>query len=107
MLEPAGYDVISAAWDPLALQTLLASNPGLVILDICLPGELGQDYCRQIRDESKTVPLLILSAISDVANVIQLLQLGADDYITKPFDVPEFLARVRASMRLWRLSKVI
>jgi DNA-binding response OmpR family regulator len=68
---------------------------------------LGQDYCRQIRDESKTVPLLVLSAISDVANVIQLLQLGADDYITKPFDVPEFLARVRASMRLWRLLKVI
>ena len=100
ILEPEGYDVMTVAWDPLALGLVLTANPELVILDICLPEASGQDYCRQIRSKTTTVPLLILSAIKDVTNVVQLLELGADDYITKPFSVPEFMARVKASMRL-------
>jgi DNA-binding response OmpR family regulator len=100
ILEPEGYDVMTVAWDPLALGLVLTANPELVILDICLPEASGQDYCRQIRSRNAAVPLLVLSAIKDVANVIQLLELGADDYITKPFCAPEFTARVKASMRL-------
>ena len=100
ILEPEGYDVMTIAWDPLALGIVLTANPELLIFDICLPEASGQDYCRQIRSKTTAVPLLILSAIKDVTNVVQLLELGADDYITKPFSVPEFMARVKASMRL-------
>ena len=100
ILEPEGYDVMTIAWDPLALGIVLTANPELLIFDICLPEASGKDYCRQIRSKTTAVPLLILSAIKDVANVVQLLELGADDYITKPFSPPEFVARVRASMRL-------
>lgn len=100
ILEPEGYDVMTIAWDPLALGIVLTADPELLIFDICLPEVSGKDYCRQIRSKTSEVPLLILSAIKDVTNVVQLLELGADDYITKPFSVPEFMARVRASMRL-------
>ena len=99
ILEPAGYDVTIAASSPIAMDVLRTTEPGLVVLDICLEGTLTQDLCRQIRGESKDVPLLVLSIISDVEHVVLLLQLGADGYITKPFSTLEFLARVRAAMR--------
>jgi len=69
---------------PLPLVVLRTRKPALVVLDICMPGRSGQDLCRQIRGESKNVPLLVLSAIRDVAAVVLLLELGADGYITEP-----------------------
>ena len=99
ILEPAGYDVIAAASGHKAMNVLRIRKPALVVLDICMPGRSGQDLCRQIRRESKNVPLLVLSAIRDVAAVVLLLQLGADGYITEPFSPCEFLARVRVAMR--------
>lgn len=98
ILEPAGYDVIAAS-GPNAMNVLRTRKPGLVVLDICLPGRSGADHCCQIRGESKDVPLLVLSAIRDVAAVVLLLKLGADGYITEPFSPFEFLARVRAAIR--------
>ncbi len=99
ILEPAGYDVIAAASGHKAMNVLRTGKPALVVLDICMPGRSGQDLCRQIRRESKNVPLLVLSAIRDVAAVVLLLELGADGYITEPFSACEFLARVRVAMR--------
>jgi DNA-binding response OmpR family regulator len=82
------------------------TNPGLVVLDVCLPRKSGQDLCRQIRGNSESVPLLVLSAVRDVADVVLLLELGADGYMTKPFSPWEFLARVRAFMRTRSLVKI-
>ena len=98
-LEPAGYGVIAVASGPNAIRVLRTRKPGLVVLDVCQPGRSGPDLCREIRGESKDVPLLVLSAIRDVAAVVLLLNLGADGYITEPFSPSEFLARVRAAMR--------
>jgi DNA-binding response OmpR family regulator len=103
ILEQAGYDVITAASGPVAMNALRTIKPGLVVLDVCLPGRSGQDLCRQVRGESKNVPLLVLSAISAVADVVLLLGLGADGYITEPFSPLEFLARVRAAMRPFKI----
>jgi DNA-binding response OmpR family regulator len=99
ILEPAGYDVTVAASGPIAMDVLRTTEPGLVVLDICRAGTLTQDLCRQIGGESKDVPLLVLSIVSDVEHVVLLLRLGADGYITKPFSKLEFLARVGAAMR--------
>jgi DNA-binding response OmpR family regulator len=99
ILGPPHYNVITVAYNSFAIDIFRAAKPGLVVLDVCLPGQSGQDLCRQIRSESRNVPLFVLSATKDVADVVLLLNLGADDYITKPFSPFEFLARVRGVMR--------
>jgi DNA-binding response OmpR family regulator len=76
-----------------------ATTPRVVILDLRLPGKSGQDLCREIKHESSNVPILVLSAASDVLDKVLLLELGADDYVTKPFSPRELLARVRAAVR--------
>jgi DNA-binding response OmpR family regulator len=101
-LEPAGYDVVSATDGGIAMDIFRATVPGLVILDLHLPGKSGQDLCREIRGESRSVIILVLSAISDGKDKVLLLELGADDYVTKPFSPRELLARVRAAMRRLR-----
>jgi two-component system, OmpR family, alkaline phosphatase synthesis response regulator PhoP len=98
ILERAGYDVMFTAFDQIAIDTFRTKKATLVILDVNLPGKSTQDFCRQIREKSKSVSILVLSAISDVEEVVQLLKLGADDYMTKPFNPLEFLARVRAAI---------
>jgi DNA-binding response OmpR family regulator len=99
VLEPAGYDVITANAGQSAADLLRAIKPRLVVLDLCLPGRSAQDLCRQIREVSEDVPILVLSDLRDVAHVILLFSLGADDYMTKPFNSSELLARIKASMR--------
>jgi len=79
---------------------LAQSNPyDLIILDIMLPGRDGISICRQLRKEKNTTPILMLTARDDVEDKISGLDSGADDYLTKPFSFPEFLARVRALLR--------
>ena len=102
ILEPAGYAVTAAAYGPIAMEVFLTTTPGLVVLDVSFSGKWVRDLCREIRAKSEAVPLFVLSAVSEVAEVILLLELGADDYITKPFSSWEFLTRVRASMRHFR-----
>src|SRR6202142_782645 len=97
--ESAGFDVAIAADGAVAMETFRATMPRVVILDLRLPGKTGQDLCREIKQESSTVPILVLSAASDVLDKVLLLELGADDYVTKPFSPRELLARVRAAMR--------
>jgi len=99
ILELGDYNVIALAAGPLALKVLRATNPGLVVLDVLLPVQSSQNTCREIRNESEHVPLFVLSASRDVEDVVQLLGVGADDCITKPFNIQEFLARVRAALR--------
>ena len=99
ILEPAGYDVITLPLTSLALGVIHQTKPGLVVLDVCRPGKSSQDLCRRIRVNSESVPLLVLSDGGGVADVVLLLTLGADGYITKPFSPDEFMARVRVAMR--------
>jgi two-component system alkaline phosphatase synthesis response regulator PhoP len=98
-LEPAGYDIVIAADGYIAMDVFRATLPRLVVLDLRLPGKSGQDLCREIRGQSTTVPILVLSAASEETEKVLLLELGADDYITKPFSPREFLARVHAAIR--------
>jgi two-component system, OmpR family, response regulator MtrA len=105
ILEPAGYDVITVSFGPIAMGVFHKTKPGLVVLDVCRPGKWGQDLCRRIRVSSERVPLLVLSDVGGVADVVLLLALGADGYIAKPFSPDEFLARVRAAMRQGRSAE--
>jgi DNA-binding response OmpR family regulator len=100
VLLPA-YDVIAVPYFPTVIAGVFApTKPDLVVLDIGLAGEPVQDLCRQVRKESKDVPLFVLGA-GESADRILSFDLGADDYITKPIDATEFLARIRTRISWW------
>lgn len=82
-----------------ALDAFHAARPAVIVLDLRLPQVSGRDVCREIKQHSPDVPIIILSAASDVSDKVLLLELGADDYVTKPFSPRELLARVRAALR--------
>lgn len=81
------------------LDSFHSSPPSAVVLDLRLPGIPGSDLCREIKKEAPSVPVIVLSAKTDVADKVLLLEIGADDYVTKPFSPRELLARVRAALR--------
>src|SRR5215831_18965107 len=81
------------------METFRATLPDIIVLDLRVPGKSGQDICREIKREASNLPILVLSAASDVLDKVLLLELGADDYVTKPFSPRELLARVRAAVR--------
>jgi DNA-binding response OmpR family regulator len=93
-----GYVVLTASDGDEAIRLTYSEHPDLVILDIMLPGVSGLDVCRAIRREM-TVPILMLSAREGEIDKVLGLELGADDYMTKPFSLRELLARVRAMLR--------
>jgi len=97
-LEREGFRVALAADGPSALERFEAERPALVILDLMLPGMSGLDVCREIRARS-AVPILILTAKDAEADKVAGLELGADDYVTKPFSMRELVSRVRAHLR--------
>ncbi len=94
-----GYSVEIAATGTLGLESVRAALPSAVVLDLRLPGMSGQDVCREIKNASPGLPVIVLSASTDVVDKVLLLGIGADDYVTKPFSPRELLARVQASMR--------
>ena len=98
-----GYVVEEAADGTEALARARATPPDLVILDVMLPGLDGLNVCRTLRQESG-VPILLLSARGDELDRVLGLELGADDYLTKPFAMRELLARVKANLRRVRMS---
>lgn len=97
-LERNGYEVIAAYDGHQALQLALNENPDLILLDCMLPGMDGFDVCRKVRLHS-SVPIIMLTAKSEEIDKVLGLELGADDYITKPFSVREVMARVKAQIR--------
>ena len=97
-LTTQGYQTLEAPNAKTALD-LLAQKPDLVILDLGLPDMLGHDLLRTIRARNDRVPIVVLSSRGDEAGKVQALDLGADDYVTKPFGMDELLARMRAALR--------
>jgi DNA-binding response OmpR family regulator len=97
-LERHGYQVLQAADGEQGLELARSEKPDLVILDLMLPKLDGRQVCRMIRGQSQ-VPILILTALEREIDVVNGLDAGADDYVTKPFSVRELLARVKALLR--------
>ena len=97
--EPEGYSLEVAADGPTGLAAFRSIKPAVVILDLMLPKLSGREIIREIRKESPSQPVIILSAVSEEVDKVLLLELGADDYVTKPFSPKELLARVRALTR--------
>jgi DNA-binding response OmpR family regulator len=98
-LRDEGYAVEQAADGQDGLRLALQARWSLVILDVMLPGLSGLDICRQLREREHRVPILMLTAKSEEIDKVLGLELGADDYLTKPFSIRELLARVKAILR--------
>jgi len=94
-----GYDVHIEGEGPSGLAAVKSMKPSSVVLDLMLPGLSGRTICKDIKQWSSDTPVIVLSAISEVADKVLLLESGADDYVTKPFSPRELLARVQAAMR--------
>jgi DNA-binding response OmpR family regulator len=104
--EAEGYSAEFAADGAAGLEAFRTAHPVLVVLDLKLPKVHGRDVCREIKNESPNVPIIILSASADEVDKVLLLELGADDYVTKPFSPKELIARVHAVLRRVRGPKV-
>ena len=105
-LEREGYTVVQARDGEEALERYRETPVDLVILDLMLPRLDGLAVCRRLREERSAVPIIMLTARGDEGDKVLGLELGADDYITKPFSIREFMSRVRALLRRAQLSPV-
>src|SRR4030095_14601214 len=94
-----GYQIITAGDGERALALALSEAPDLILLDLMLPGLSGWDVCRALRQRGLDIPVIMLTARGTEADQVQGLELGADDYVTKPFSLRELLARSRAPLR--------
>jgi DNA-binding response OmpR family regulator len=103
LFEAEGYSVQTAADGNSAVELFRGAPPSAVVLDLRLPGISGREVCSELKQHSPTLPIIVLSAATDVSDKVLLLELGADDYVTKPFSPRELLARVRAALR--RISR--
>lgn len=98
-LEYESYEVLTATDGEQGYCLIQEKKPDLIILDLMLPKMSGYELCRKVRKEGITTPILMLTARSEEVDRVLGLDLGADDYVTKPFSVPELLARIRAVIR--------
>ncbi len=99
VLKSDGFDVVSCNRGDQALAVFSKHRPALVVLDVMLPGLSGYDVCKQLRAKKVTTPILMLTAKGQEIDKVVGLDLGADDYVTKPFGVRELLARIHALLR--------
>ena len=99
LFETEGYAVEIQANGQSALESYQAAPPAVIILDLRLPKLSGSDLCKVVKAQAPELPIVVLSATSDVSDKVLLLELGADDYVTKPFSPRELLARVRTALR--------
>ena len=98
-LQRAGYQTLEAYDGEDGLAQAVSANPDLILLDVMLPKKNGFDVCRALRDQGSSVPVIILTAREEEADKVLGLEIGADDYITKPFSMRELVARVGANIR--------
>ncbi len=98
-LSEEGYEVHVASTGVEGFQIVTEKQPNLVVLDLMIPGMSGFEICKRIRDEGLTTPIIMLTAKADENDKVLGLELGADDYVTKPFSVRELLARIKAHLR--------
>lgn len=98
-LSKEGYETLEAYDGEAGLQLALEQNPDLILLDLMLPKMNGFDVCRSLRRENRSTPVIMLTAREEETDKVLGLELGADDYITKPFSMRELLARVKANIR--------
>jgi two-component system response regulator MprA len=105
-LESEGYLVTTAADGPKGLELASRESFDVVILDLMLPGLSGKELCQRLRAADVRVPILMLTALDALENKVEGLRSGADDYLTKPFDFEELLARIEALLRRTRPPEV-
>src|SRR5437879_6428912 len=98
-LRAEGYSIVKAATGEQGIRLAFQQNPNLVILDVMLPGINGFDVCRDLRQKGFEAPIILLTAKAEEIDRVVGLELGADDYVAKPFSLRELLARVRARLR--------
>lgn len=99
-----GYEVLSATEGHEGLNLALEGSPDLILLDIMLPGITGYDICRKVREQKPDLPIIMLTARGKEVDKVAGLDLGADDYVTKPFSISELMARIRSVLRRTRNS---
>jgi DNA-binding response OmpR family regulator len=99
MLEQEGFRVVQALDGKSGFEKALTLKPDLLIVDLRLPAMSGMDICKQIRASQIQTPIIVLSAVGEEVDKVLLLEIGADDYVTKPFGRRELLARIRAILR--------
>ncbi|MGA3212280.1 MAG: response regulator transcription factor, partial [Terriglobales bacterium] len=97
--EYEGYRVLSAADGQAGLERALADSPDLIVLDVMMPKMSGLDVCKQLKAKKPSLPIIMLTARGQEVDKVVGLELGADDYVTKPFSIRELLARVKAVLR--------
>ena len=98
-LEFEGYDVVLAVDGPSGLAAISTSRPDLVVLDIMLPGRNGFQICQDVRAQGIHTPIIVITARNQESDKLRGLELGADDYVTKPLSLAELVARIRAVLR--------
>jgi DNA-binding response OmpR family regulator len=99
MFHEQGYTVTVCGDGQAGLDAFQAAKPSAVVLDLLLPNIFGRDLCKAMKAEQPEIPVIVVSAVSEVADKVLLLELGADDYVTKPFSPRELMARVQAALR--------
>ena len=99
LFSEQGYAVTVCSDGQAGLDCFRVGRPAAIVLDLMLPNIYGRDLCRMVKAERSETPVVILSAVSDVADKVLLFDTGADDYVTKPFSPRELLARVQAAIR--------
>jgi len=98
-LQDEGFSVLCAETGEQALELARSHDPRLILLDIRLPGINDFDVCRQLRKEGKRQPILMLTALDEPLDKVLGLEMGADDYVVKPYNLRELIARIRALLR--------
>jgi two-component system alkaline phosphatase synthesis response regulator PhoP len=104
-LEKEGFQVVGFQDGRKAFEAIMANSPDLVVLDVMLPGMDGFEVCRKLRSEENQVPIIMLTAKDEEIDKIVGLELGADDYLTKPFNPRELVARIKAVLRRVTLKR--
>ena len=98
-LQGEGYETLTACAGPQGLRLAQEQHPDLLILDLMLPGMSGLEICKRLRDQGLSTPVIMLTSKAEENDKVLGLEIGADDYVTKPFSLRELLARVKAHLR--------